>query len=56
MAFVGRCPLDKRVGCEAVPTDWGLVGREGGVGARQLNVPYVRAEAEVGAGVVVGGC
>ncbi len=30
VAIVGRCPLDKRVGCEALPADW-LVGREGGI-------------------------
>ncbi len=30
VAIVGRCPLDKRVGCEALPVDR-LVGREGGI-------------------------
>ncbi len=30
VAIVGRCPLDKRVGFEALPVDR-LVGREGGM-------------------------
>ncbi len=30
VAIVGRCPLDKRVGCEALPADR-LVGWEGGI-------------------------
>ncbi len=38
MAIVGRCPLDKRVGCEAVPMDW-LVGWKGGNCVKDLNVP-----------------
>ncbi len=39
MAIVGRCPLDKRVGCEALPADR-LVSCEEGVGAKEVNVPY----------------
>ncbi len=36
---MGCCPLDKRVGCEALPADR-LVGVEGVVGAKEMNVPY----------------
>ncbi len=39
VAIVGHCPLDKRVGREALPVDW-LVGQKGGIGAREMNVPY----------------
>ncbi len=39
VAIVGRCPLDKRVGCEALPVDR-LVSWKGGIGAREMNVPY----------------
>ncbi len=39
VAIVGRCPLDKRVGCEALPVDQ-LVSRKGGIGTREMNVPY----------------
>ncbi len=38
MAFVGCCPLDKRVGCEAMPVDQS-VGRKGGGDAKDMNVP-----------------
>ncbi len=39
MAIVGHCPLDKRVSCEALSLDQ-LVSRKGGIGAKDLNVPY----------------
>ncbi len=39
MAIVGCCPLDKRVGCEALPAVR-LVGFEEGVGAKEMNIPY----------------
>ena len=39
VAIVGRCPLDKRVSCEALPVDR-LVGQKGGIGAEEMNVPY----------------
>ncbi len=38
MAIVGCCPMDKGVGCEALPMDR-LVGGKSGVGAKELNVP-----------------
>ncbi len=38
VAIVGCCPLDKRVGCEVLPVDR-LVGRKGGVGTKDMNLP-----------------
>ncbi len=53
MAIVGRCPLDKRVGCEALPTDRFWSVGKGGVGAKELNGPY-RNNVRVGIVCVLG--
>ncbi len=39
MAIVDRCPLDKRVVCEALPAER-LVGRKDGIGATKVYVPF----------------